>query len=77
VAQNPSFIGTLLNLKPAWVRIYLPPDANCFLCTTAHCLRAKNYVNLLIGSKQPTPVWLSPEEADRVRPGFLDNGARR
>ncbi|OJA17373.1 hypothetical protein AZE42_03894 [Rhizopogon vesiculosus] len=62
--QNPSFIGAVLNLKPALARVYLPPDANCFLSTVAHCLRAKNYVNLMVGSKQPTPVWLSPEEAD-------------
>ncbi|KAL1718261.1 XFP N-terminal domain-containing protein [Schizophyllum commune] len=62
--QNPSFIGAVLNLKPKLARVYLPPDANCFLSTVAHCLRAKNYINLMVGSKQPTPVWLSPEEAD-------------
>jgi xylulose-5-phosphate/fructose-6-phosphate phosphoketolase len=62
--QNPSFIGAVLNLKPTFARVYLPPDANCFLSTVSHCLRAKNYVNLMVGSKQPTPVWLSPEEAD-------------
>ncbi|KAI0806344.1 D-xylulose 5-phosphate/D-fructose 6-phosphate phosphoketolase [Irpex lacteus] len=63
--QNPSFIGAVLNLKPELARVYLPPDANCFLSTVAHCLRAKDYVNLMVGSKQPTPVWLSPEEADK------------
>ncbi|KAF8842103.1 D-xylulose 5-phosphate/D-fructose 6-phosphate phosphoketolase [Paxillus ammoniavirescens] len=63
--QNPSFIGAVLNLKPKLARVYLPPDANCFLSTLAHCLRAKNYINLMVGSKQPTSVWLSPEEADR------------
>ncbi|KAF9000718.1 phosphoketolase [Cyathus striatus] len=63
--QNPSFIGAVLNLKPKFARVYLPPDANCFLSTVSHCLRAKNYVNLMVGSKQPTPVWLSPEEADQ------------
>lgn len=62
--QNPSFIGAVLNLKPQLARVYLPPDANCFLSTVSHCLRAKNYINLMVGSKQPTPVWLSPEEAD-------------
>lgn len=61
------FSGAILNLKPEWMRVYLPPDANCFLSTMAHCLRAKNYINLMVGSKQPTPVWLSPEEAERVR----------
>ncbi|KAI0077898.1 phosphoketolase [Panus rudis PR-1116 ss-1] len=63
--QNPAFIGAVLDLKPALARVYLPPDANCFLSTVAHCLRAKDYVNLMVGSKQPTPVWLSPEEADK------------
>ncbi|KAJ6466558.1 phosphoketolase [Mycena vitilis] len=63
--QNPAFIGAVLNLKAATARVYLPPDANCFLSTMAHCLRAKNYVNLMVGSKQPTPVWLSPEDADK------------
>ncbi|KIJ14307.1 hypothetical protein PAXINDRAFT_176841 [Paxillus involutus ATCC 200175] len=63
--QNPSFIGAVLSLKPKLARVYLPPDANCFLSTLAHCLRAKNYINLMVGSKQPTSVWLSPEEADR------------
>ncbi|KAF5366987.1 hypothetical protein D9758_003947 [Tetrapyrgos nigripes] len=63
--QNPSFIGAVLNLKAISARVYLPPDANCFLSTVAHCLRAKNYVNLMVGSKQPTPVWLSREEADK------------
>jgi xylulose-5-phosphate/fructose-6-phosphate phosphoketolase len=67
--QNPSFVSILLNLKPEWTRIYLPPDANCFLSTISHCLRNENYVNLLIGSKQPTPVWLSPEEANQVSVG--------
>ncbi|KAF5359300.1 hypothetical protein D9756_003216 [Leucocoprinus leucothites] len=63
--QNPSFIGAVLNLKPNAARVYLPPDANCMLSTVKHCLRAKNYVNLIVGSKQPTAVWLSAEEADK------------
>ncbi|KAF6225192.1 hypothetical protein HO133_010389 [Letharia lupina] len=62
--QNPSFIGAVLNLKPSAARVYLPPDANTFLSTLAHCLRSTNYVNLMVGSKQPQPVFLSPEEAD-------------
>lgn len=62
--QNPSFIGAVLNLKENCARVYLPPDANCMLSTMAHCLRSTNYVNLIVGSKQPTPVWLSPEEAE-------------
>jgi len=43
----------------------LPPDANCFLSTVAHCLRAKNYINLMVGSKQETPIWLDKGEADK------------
>jgi xylulose-5-phosphate/fructose-6-phosphate phosphoketolase len=61
--QNPGFITAVLNLKAETARVYLPPDANCFLSTIAHCLGSKNYVNLMVGSKQPTAVWLSPEEA--------------
>ncbi|KAH8692719.1 putative phosphoketolase [Talaromyces proteolyticus] len=62
--QNPSFIGSVLKLKPFAARVYLPPDANTFLSTLHHCLRSKNYINLMVGSKQPTPVFLSPEEAE-------------
>lgn len=54
----------MLNLKPEAARVYLPPDANSFLSTLAHCLRSKSYINLMVGSKQPQPVFLSPEEAD-------------
>ena len=62
--QNPSFIGAVLKLKPSAARVYLPPDANSFLTTLHHCLKSKNYVNLMVGAKQPTPVYLSPEEAE-------------
>ncbi|KAF8250679.1 aldehyde-lyase-like protein [Wilcoxina mikolae CBS 423.85] len=62
--QNPSFIGVVLNLKPEMARVYLPPDANCFLSTMKHCLESRDYTNLMVGSKQPTLVFLSPEEAD-------------
>ncbi|KAK4238193.1 XFP N-terminal domain-containing protein [Achaetomium macrosporum] len=61
--QNPSFIGAVLNIKPEAARVYLPPDANCFLSTIHHCLQSRNKTNLVIGSKQPTAVYLSPEEA--------------
>ncbi|KAH9957411.1 XFP N-terminal domain-containing protein [Russula dissimulans] len=59
--QNPSFIGAVLNLKSEVGRVFLPPEANCFLSTMVHCLRSRDYVNLM---PQPTPVWLSVEEAD-------------
>lgn len=62
--QNPSFIGAVLKLKPTAARVYLPPDANTFLTTVHHCLKSKNYVNLMVGSKQPTPVYLTPQEAE-------------
>lgn len=62
--QNPSFIGAVLNLKADMARVYLPPDANCFLSALHHCLVSKSHTNLLIGSKQPTPVYLSPADAD-------------
>jgi len=61
--QNPMFINSVLNMKASIVRVYLPPDSNCFLSTMDHCLQAKSYINLMIGSKHPTPVWLTPEEA--------------
>ncbi|KIJ25684.1 hypothetical protein M422DRAFT_55874 [Sphaerobolus stellatus SS14] len=56
--QNPSFIGAVLNLKSSIARVYLPPDSNCFLSTIAHCLRVKNYINLMVGLSLP-------EEAER------------
>ncbi|KAK5653653.1 hypothetical protein OQA88_8683 [Cercophora sp. LCS_1] len=61
--QNPSFIGAVLNIKAQAARVYLPPDANCFLSTVAHILHSRNKTNLLIGSKQPTAVYLSASEA--------------
>lgn len=54
----------MLKLKPTAARVYLPPDANTFLSTLHHCLGSKNYINLMVGAKQPTPVYLSPEEAE-------------
>lgn len=62
--QNPSFIGAVLNLKASAARVYLPPDANTFLSTMDHCLKSTGYINLMVGSKQPTAVFLSPEEAE-------------
>lgn len=68
--QNPGFINSLLNMKGSVARIYLPPDANTFICLMAHCMRRKNHINLLIGGKRPSPVWLTPSEAeDHCRAG--------
>jgi len=45
------------------VRVYLPPDANCLLSVTDHCLRTRNYINVIVAGKQPAPVWLSMSDA--------------
>ncbi|WP_287129520.1 phosphoketolase [Candidatus Cyanaurora vandensis] len=61
--QSPGFINAVLNKKAKVTRVYLPPDANCLISTMDHCLRSKNYVNLVIANKQPLPQWLSMPEA--------------
>ncbi|SEU30698.1 phosphoketolase family protein [Stigmatella erecta] len=63
--QDPGFIDHVANKKADTVRIYLPPDANTLLSVTDHCLRTKNYVNLIIAGKQAAPVWLDRESAVR------------
>ena len=45
------------------MRVYLPPDANCLLSVTDHCLRSRNYVNVVVAGKQPAPQWLTMDEA--------------
>jgi len=61
--QDPGFIDHLLNKKADVVRIYLPPDANTLLSVTDHCLRSRNYINLIVAGKQPAPQWLTIDEA--------------
>ena len=61
--QDPGFIDIAMNKKPSVVRVYLPPDANCLLSTMDHCLRTKQYVNIITAGKHPAPQWLSVEEA--------------
>jgi xylulose-5-phosphate/fructose-6-phosphate phosphoketolase len=61
--QDPGFIDHVVNKKAEVVRVYLPPDANCLLSVTDHCLRSRNYVNVIVVGKQPAPQWLSMEEA--------------
>jgi xylulose-5-phosphate/fructose-6-phosphate phosphoketolase len=63
--QDPGFIDHVANKKSDVVRIYLPPDANTLLSVADHCLRSKNYVNLIIAGKQPAPVWLDIDAAVR------------
>lgn len=61
--QDPGFMDHIANKKADVVRIYLPPDTNCLLSTMDHCLRSRNYVNVIIASKHPRPQWLSMSEA--------------
>ncbi len=63
--QDPGFIDHLLNKKADVVRIYLPPDANTLLSVADHCLRSRNYINLIVAGKQPAPQWLTMDEAVR------------
>jgi xylulose-5-phosphate/fructose-6-phosphate phosphoketolase len=61
--QDPGFIDHVVNKKSEVIRVYLPPDANCVLSVTNHCLRSRNYVNVIIAGKQPAPVWLTMQQA--------------
>src|SRR5450432_46631 len=61
--QDPGFLDQMMNKKPEIVRVYLPPDANCLLSVADHCLRSRNYVNLIDAGKQPELQWLDMESA--------------
>jgi xylulose-5-phosphate/fructose-6-phosphate phosphoketolase len=61
--QDPGFIDHVVNKKAEVVRVYLPPDANCLLSVTDHCLRSRNYVNVVVAGKQPAPQWLTMDDA--------------
>lgn len=61
--QDPGFIDHVANKKADIVRIYLPPDANCLLSVADHCLRSRNYINLIVAGKQPEWQWLDIESA--------------
>jgi xylulose-5-phosphate/fructose-6-phosphate phosphoketolase len=61
--QDPGFIDHVVNKKAEVVRVYLPPDANCLLSVADHCLRSRNYVNVIVAGKQPQAQWLSMNEA--------------
>jgi xylulose-5-phosphate/fructose-6-phosphate phosphoketolase len=61
--QDPGFIDHVVNKKAEIVRVYLPPDANCLLSVADHCLRSRDYVNVIIAGKQPSPNFLSMDEA--------------
>jgi xylulose-5-phosphate/fructose-6-phosphate phosphoketolase len=61
--QDPGFIDHMVNKKAGVIRVYLPPDANTLLSVTDHCLRSRNYVNVIVAGKQPAPQWLSMDAA--------------
>jgi xylulose-5-phosphate/fructose-6-phosphate phosphoketolase len=61
--QDPGFIDYVTNKKSEIVRVYLPPDANSLLYVTDHCLRSWNRINVIVAGKQPSPQWLSLDEA--------------
>ncbi|MDW9476458.1 phosphoketolase [Sinorhizobium meliloti] len=63
--QDPGFIDHVVNKKAEVIRVYLPPDANTLLCVTDHCLRSRDYVNVVVAGKQPAPQWLTMSEAVR------------
>lgn len=61
--QDPGFMDHIANKKADVVRLYLPPDANCLLSCFDHCIRSRNYVNVIVASKHPRPQWLTMPEA--------------
>ncbi len=61
--QDPGFIDHVVNKKAEVIRVYLPPDANCLLSVADHCLKSRNYVNVIVAGKQPALQYLSMEEA--------------
>ncbi|MTQ97714.1 phosphoketolase [Pseudoflavonifractor sp. BIOML-A16] len=61
--QDPGFLDHVANKKADVVRLYLPPDTNCLLSTFDHCIKSRNYVNVIIASKHSRPQWLTMEQA--------------
>jgi xylulose-5-phosphate/fructose-6-phosphate phosphoketolase len=61
--QDPGFIDHVVNKKAEVVRVYLPPDANTLLSVADHCLRSRQYVNVIVAGKQPAPNYLPMDEA--------------
>ncbi|MBI4526036.1 MAG: phosphoketolase family protein [Deltaproteobacteria bacterium] len=61
--QDPGFIDHVVNKKADIIRVYLPPDANTLLCVTDHCLRSRNYVNVIVAGKQRELQWLDMDSA--------------
>jgi len=63
--QDPGFLDHISNKKADVVRMYLPPDTNCLLSTFDHCIKSKNYVNVIVASKHPSYQWLTMDQAVR------------
>ena len=61
--QDPGFIDHVVNKKAEIIRVYLPPDANCLLSVTDHCLRSRDLINVIVAGKQPAPQWLNMDAA--------------
>ena len=61
--QDPGFLNHMVTKKAGIVRIYLPPDANCLLSCVDHCIKTKNYINVIVASKHPRPQWLTMDQA--------------
>src|SRR5262249_39981673 len=61
--QDPGFIDHAVNKKADVIRVYLPPDANTLLSVTDHCLRSRNYINIIVAGKQLEPQWLNMDAA--------------
>jgi xylulose-5-phosphate/fructose-6-phosphate phosphoketolase len=61
--QDPGFIDHAVNKKPQVIRVYLPPDANTLLSVTDHCLRSRDYINVIVAGKQPELQWLDMDAA--------------
>lgn len=63
--QDPGFLNHLVTKKADIVRMYLPPDTNCLLSCFDHCIRTKNYINVIVASKHPRPQWLTKAQAKK------------
>ena len=61
--QDPGFVDHVVNKKAEIIRVYLPPDANCLLSVADHCLRSRDYVNVIVAGKQPALDYLAMDEA--------------
>jgi xylulose-5-phosphate/fructose-6-phosphate phosphoketolase len=61
--QDPGFIDLVMNKKPEVIRVYLPPDANTLLSVADHCLRSRDYINVIVSGKQPSLNWLDMDSA--------------